>query len=172
MIMVPRRLTRAVIAGGFSEKITGVFYYVNMASGPLFFNNLKPVQNLSCIPPPAYQNARNFFPKYGKNTVYNPSFRHGSARLSVFIRHDSGIIRSQIFKRRRRPLHMITGFYFRTLFRDEKDGYTVFLLSTDTGTVSLCGHIPLYLPWTPLRISEETDASGRLHDRIFRRTAS
>ncbi len=60
---------------------------------------------------------------------------------------------------------MITGFYFRTLFRDEKDGYTVFLLSTDTGTVSLCGHIPPYLPWTPLRISEETDASGRLHVR-------
>ena len=60
---------------------------------------------------------------------------------------------------------MITGFYFRTLFRDEKDGYTVFLLSTDTGTVSLCGHIPPYLPWTPLRISEEADASGRLHVR-------
>lgn len=57
---------------------------------------------------------------------------------------------------------MITGFYLRTLFRDEKDGYTVFLLSTDTGTVSLSGHIPPYVPWTPLHVSEETDASGKL----------
>ena len=58
---------------------------------------------------------------------------------------------------------MIQGFYFRTLFRDEKDGYTVFLLKTSSEILSLSGHLPQYTLWTPLQISEKEDSSGKLY---------
>lgn len=53
---------------------------------------------------------------------------------------------------------MITkGYYYKRIFRDRRNGFTIFLLHTPEGDVKVQGEIPQYLSWQPLQLELEVN---------------
>lgn len=53
---------------------------------------------------------------------------------------------------------MITkGYYYKKIFRDRRNGFTIFLLHTPEADIKVQGEIPQYLSWQPLQLELEVN---------------
>ncbi len=55
----------------------------------------------------------------------------------------------------------LSGYYKKSIYRNEKDGYNVFSLETDTGMVTAYGTMPVLSSCTPISVEGEFDTEGK-----------